>query len=266
MSHNINYNMNRKKNKTAAVAFLFFRELIRDKVFLALSSGAVLLVLGSLILNEMVVGEEIKATKDLGLSILNIFSLFILIFSGVNLVSGDLSRKSLYFLFSKPVNRLQYLAGTSVSIILCLAAGILVIIGTVFFLSFIQGEIWISGLLTAGYLTLLEMLIILSFALLFAVFTTPQLAMFLTLLVYVIGHTVEKAGNIVETSANPVLKYFIVIVGGLLPNLEFFNKKSEIIYGSAIPFTYFLHASIYSFAYALLVFLLAVYILNKKEI
>lgn len=258
--------MNRKKNKTALIALLFFRELIRDKVFLALSFGAVLLVLGSLILNEMVVGEEIKATKDLGLSILNIFSLFILIFSGVNLVSGDLSRKSLYFLFSRPVNRRQYLAGTFAAILLCLAAGILVITGTVFFLSFIQGEVWIPGLLTAAYLTLLEMTIILSFALLFSVFTTPQLAMFLTLLMYVIGHTVEKAAKIVETSANPVLKYFIVLVGGLLPNLEFFNKKSEIIYGIAVPFSYFLHASLYALSYALLVFLLAAYVLNKKEI
>lgn len=255
-----------KKNKTARIALIFFRELIRDKVFLVLSVAAVLLVLGSLILNEMVVGEEIKATKDLGLSILNIFSLFILIFSGVNLVSGDLSRKTLYFLFSKPVKRWQYLTGVLVSILLCVLSGILVIMGTVFFLSFIQNEVWVSGLLVAGFLTLLEMLVVLSFAILFAVFTTPQLAMFLTLLLYVIGHTIEKAVQIIETSANVVLKYFIIVVGGLLPNLEFFNKKPEIVYGITIPFSYFLNAVTYSLSYTLLIFLIAVFILNKKEI
>lgn len=258
--------MKHKKNKTARIALIFFRELTRDKVFLVLSSAAVFLVLGSLILNEMVVGEEIKATKDLGLSILNIFSLFILIFSGVNLVSGDLSRKTLYLLFSRPVKRWQYLTGASVSILLCVFSGILVIMGTVFFLSFLQGEVWISGILTAGFLTLLEMSVLLSFAVLFAVFTTPQLAMFLTLLVYVIGHTVEKAAQIVETSSNVVLKYFIMVVGGLLPNLEFFNKKPEIVYGMTIPFSYFLNAAVYSLCYALLIFLIAVFILNKKEI
>jgi ABC-type transport system involved in multi-copper enzyme maturation permease subunit len=258
--------MNKKKNKTTSIALVFFRELVRDKVFLTLSSAAILLVFASLILNEMVVGEEIKATKDLGLSVLNIFSLFILIFSGVNLVSKDLSRKSLYFLFSKPVKRWQYLLGTGISILLSVLIGILVIIGTVFFLSFLQKEIWVSGLLTAGYLTLLEMLVVLSFALLFAVATSPQLAMFLTLLVYVIGHTIEKAAHIVEESANVVLKYFIILVSGLMPNLEFFNKKSEIIYNVSIPFSYFLNAAVYSLCYALFIFLIAIFLLNRKEI
>jgi ABC-type transport system involved in multi-copper enzyme maturation permease subunit len=254
------------KSKISRVTVIFFRELIRDKVFLTLSAAAMLLVLGSLILNEMVVGEEIKATKDLGLSILNIFSLFILIFSGVNLVSKDLNQKTLYFLFAKPVNRRQYLTGSSLSIMFTVLSGILVIIATVFLLSFLQGEVWITGLLTAGYLTLLEMLVVLSFAVLFAVSTSPQLAMFLTLLVYVIGHTIDKAANIVEKSANVVLKYFIIILNGLLPNLEFFNKKSDIIYGTAIPAGYFLHATLYSLCYTLLIFLIAVYILNRKEI
>ncbi|MCP5102387.1 MAG: hypothetical protein GY950_03360 [bacterium] len=255
-----------KKNKTLAIAFLFFRELVRDKVFLALSFAAVLLVTASLILNEMVVGEEIKATKDLGLSILNIFSLFILIFSGVNLVAGDLGRKSLYFLFARPVKRWQYLLGSFTSIILSVLTGILVIGVIVFFLSFLQGEFWTAGLLTAGYLTLLEMVILLSCALLFAVFTTPPPAMFLTLLVYVIGHTIEKAAHIVEQSGNIVLKYFIILVNGLLPNLEFFNKKPEIIYGTAIPFSYFLNAALYSLSYTALIFLITVYVLNRKEI
>lgn len=254
------------KNKITQITFVFFRELVRDRIFLTLSSAAILLVFGSLILNEMVVGEEIKATKDLGLSILNIFSLFILIFSGVNLVSKDLSQKSLYFLFAKPVKRWQYLTGSSLSIIFLVLSGIMVIIITVFFLSYIQNEIWLSGLLIAGYLTLLEMLVILSFALLFSISTSPQLAMFLTLLIYIIGHTIEKAAQIVEKSANVGLKYFVILINGILPNLEFFNKKSEIIYGISIPFSYFFNATLYSISFALLIFLLSIYILNRKEI
>ena len=258
--------MKTNKSKISGVALLFFRELVRDRVFLTLSAAAMLLVFASLILNEMVVGEEIKAVKDLGLSILNIFSLFILIFSGVNLVSRDLNRKTLYFLFAKPVNRRQYLTGSFLSIVFTVLSGILVILAVVFLLSWLQGEVWLGGLLTAGYLTLLEMLVVLSFAVLFAVSTSPQLAMFLTLLVYVIGHTIDKAAHIVEKSANVVLKYFIIVLNGLLPNLEYFNKKSDIIYRVAVPAGYFLNATLYSLSYTLLIFLIAVYILNRKEI
>jgi ABC-2 type transport system permease protein len=252
--------------KIKQISMILSRELIRDKIFLSLSAASILLVFASLILNEMVVGLEIKATKDLGLSTLNIFSLFILIFLGVNQVSKDLNNKSLYFLFSKPVDRPQYLMGGYISIVMAVCCGILVIIGTIFLLSFIQNETWIPGLLTAGYLTLLEMAIILAFAILFALITSPQLAMFLTLLMYVIGHTLEQAAQIVGKSENVVLKYFILLIHALLPNLEFFNKKPEIVYGISLPFSYFLNATLYSLSYSVLVFLIAVRVFKKKEI
>ncbi len=261
--------MTEKKGKIPRIpriTWLLLRELVRDNVFLTLSGAAVLLVLASLILNEMVVGQKIKATKDLGLSVMNLFSLFILIFSGVNLVAGDLGRKTLYFLFARPVKRWQYLTAAAFSLLLTVACGILVIMGTVFLLSFLQNDPWFTGLLAGGFLTLLEMMVMLSFALLFAVSTSPQLAMFLTLLMYVIGHTIEKAAALVETSSNLVLKYLVVALDGVLPNLEFFNKKAEIIHGVSIAGGYYFYAALYALGYSLLVFLLSVYVINRKEL
>lgn len=252
--------------KIKDIAMILFRELIRDKIFLTLSGISIVLVLASLILNEMVVGQEIKATKDLGLSVLNLFSLFILIFLGVNLVSRDINSKSLYFLFSKPVVRSEYLLGGSISILLAVITGILVITGTIFFLSFLQGDAWVGGLLIAGYLTLLEMMLVLSFAILFSLATSPQLAMFLTLMLYVIGHTSEQAAQIVDRSANAALKYFVLLINSLLPNLEFFNRKAQIIYRIDMPFSYFFHATVYSLSYTLLIFILATYVFKRKEL
>jgi ABC-type transport system involved in multi-copper enzyme maturation permease subunit len=242
------------------------RELIRDKVFLSLSGAAILLVFASLILNEMVVGQAIKATKDLGLSVLNIFSLFILIFLGVNLISKDLNNKSLYLLFSKPVKRTEYIVGSAISVLLAVVSGILVISATIFLLSFLQNEIWLTGLIAAAYLTLLEMLVLLAFAILFILITSPQLAMFLTLLMYVIGHTLQQAAKIVEHSSNMALKYFIVAINGLLPNLEYFNKKAEIIYRLDIPASYYFDAALYALTYTVLIFLLAFRVFKNKEL
>jgi ABC-type transport system involved in multi-copper enzyme maturation permease subunit len=243
-----------------------FRELIRDKVFLSLSGASVLLVFASLILNEMVVGQEIKATKDLGMTVLSLFSLFILIFLGVQQVSRDLNTKSLYFLFSKPVNRAEYLTGSSIAVLSAVIAGIFVIMITIFFLSYIQGEVWLFGLLTAGYLTLLEMMVILAFAFFFVLVTSPQLAMFLTLLMYVIGHTIQQAAQIVENSSNLALKYFITIIHTLLPNLEYFNKKPEIVYQLPLPAAYFLNATLYALAYTVLLFLISNQVFKRKEV
>jgi Cu-processing system permease protein len=255
-----------KTSKTSKISGLLFRELVRDKVFLTLSGASVILVFGSLILNEMVVGQEIKATKDLGLSVMNIFSLFILIFLGVNQISRDLSNKSLYLMFSKPVTRPAYLVGGAISIMLTVVVGVVVIMGTILLLSVLQGEVWIGGVLAAGYLTLLEMTVLMSFAILYAVITSPQLAMFLTLLTYVIGHTLQQAAVIVERSSNVVLKYTVLTLHALLPNLEYFNRKPEIVYAQAIPFEYYMNATMYSLAYGVLVFVLAVMVFKRKEL
>ncbi len=254
------------KNRTVLIARILYRELVRDKIYLSVLLGAAILVLSSLILNEMVVGEKIKATKDLGLSILNIFSLFIIIFLGINLITRDISQKTLYFLFAKPVNRSDYLKGGYISILVSLIVGIFMIILVIALISFFQDEFWFSGLLTAGFFTFLEMLIIVSFAFLFSVSTSPQLAMFLTLLIYVIGHSIEKAAIIVDKSSNLILKYFIQIIYPILPNLEFFNKKTAIVYDLDISFTYYLQASLYALSYSILIFFIAVLIFKKREL
>jgi len=252
--------------QTRLLEMIMFRELIRDKIFISLSGAAVVLVAASLILNEMVVGQEIKATKDLGLSVLNVFSLFILIFLGVNQVSRDLTNKSLYFLFSRPISRAHYLLGSWFSILAAVAAGILVMSAVIFLLSFLQQEVWLGGIIAAGFLTMLEMMVLSAFALFFVLIASPQLAMFLTLLTYVIGHTIEKAAVIIEQSANLPLKYLITVLDAVLPNLEFFNKKPEIVYGLPISADFFLHATLYAFAYALLVLLVSMRVLAKKEL
>jgi ABC-type transport system involved in multi-copper enzyme maturation permease subunit len=222
--------------------------------------------MSTLILNEMVVGEKIKATKDLGLSILNIFSLFIIIFLGINLVSRDISQKTLYFLFAKPVKKDDYLKGAYISVIISLIIGMLLLIIIIAFISFLLGDLWIGGLLNAGFFTFLEMLVVLSFAFLFVVATSPQLSMFLTLLVYVIGHSIEKAAKIVENSSNLLLKYFIQGIYPIIPNLEFFNKKTMIIYKMKMSLMCYIQAGIYALSYALLIFFFAILIFNKREL
>jgi len=254
------------KSRVFKIAKILYRELVRDKIYISILIGAFLLILSTLILNEMVVGEKIKATKDLGLSILNLFSLFIIIFLGINLISRDISQKTLYFLLAKPVKKSDYLKAAYISVIFSLVIGMVLLIVIITLLSVLQGDFWLTGLLNAGFFTFLEMLIIISFSFLFSVGTSPQLSMFLTLIIYVIGHSIEKAATIVDKSSNLILKYFIQGIYPILPNLEFFNKKTMIVYKMDIPVSYYFHAGLYAVSYSLLIFFLAILIFNRKEL
>ncbi len=253
-------------SKIRDISAILFRELIRDKVFLYLILVVVLLAVVSFILNEAAGEAPLMVTRGLGFSALNVFSLFLLIFWGVNLVSKEVYRKVVYFVFSQPVKRWEYLVSSFFAVLLALLLTIGVVSAAVLILCSLSGEVWIPGMLLAGLLTLLEMAVLLSLAVLFAVATPPQLAMFLTLLVYGVGHTIESAVLVVNTSGRGLLKYVVTILYPLLPNLEFFNKKAEIIAGQDIPLSYFLQASLYSLSYSLLIFLLSLFIFSREEV
>lgn len=252
-------------NKLYNISLLFFREMIRSRIFVSFVLLGVLLVFISLLINRMVVGQEIKVTKDLGLSILNVFS-FLIIFVGINRISGDLNQRPKYFLFSKPVKRWEYLLGSSISVLSITMYIILILCLTIFVVSFIQNDVWISGILFAGLLTFFEMLILISFATLFSVFLSAELAMLFTLFIYVAGHSAEKLLILFERLPDAGLRYSLIMINGLFPNLVFFNRKTEIVYSINLPFSYFFAVSVYSIAYASLIFLISVFIFNRKKL
>ena len=56
-------------------------------------------------------GQDVKIIKDLGLSATSLFGLFISIFVGINLVSKEVERRSVYPLFAKPIRRSEFVVG-----------------------------------------------------------------------------------------------------------------------------------------------------------
>ena len=256
----------RVKNKIFNIAGILIKELIRDKIFISFGIGAILLILSSLILNEMVVGVEIKATKDIGLSIMQLFAFLIVLFPGISLINNDVGRKSLYFMFSKKVTRTQYLISGYISILFSILVSLIITGLSVFIISFLQKQSWIQPILINAFFVFFEMLILTSFAILFSVVTSSQLSMFLLLLIYIMGHTIKNAILILENSKNLFLKYFLILIYTIIPDLEFFNKKTELLYSININSSYFIYAMIYSISFSVLIFLLANYLFERKEI
>ena len=108
------------------VAIAVFRESVRDRVFYNLVLFAVLLVGASILLGQLTAGQDVKIIKDLGLSATSLFGLFIAIFVGINLVSKEVDRRSVYPLLAKPVRRSDFIVGKFVGLMLTLLINIVV--------------------------------------------------------------------------------------------------------------------------------------------
>ncbi|MDX2176795.1 MAG: ABC transporter permease subunit [Candidatus Sumerlaeia bacterium] len=98
-----------------------------------------------------------------------------------------------------------------------------------------------EGLFLASVLTMLEMMVIVSFAVLFSSFSTPTLSAFLTAFVWVIGKgnqelyllaqsLMKKAGGTTETmdASQELIYHFAKFSAHIAPNLELFNQRPQI--------------------------------------
>src|SRR6267154_5668816 len=106
------------------IAVNVFRESVRDKVLYNLVIFAVLLIAVSFLLGQLTAGQDIKIIKDLGLSAISLFGLFIAVFIGIGLVSKEVERRSIYSLLSKPIRRHQLVLGKYIGLTITLAVNV----------------------------------------------------------------------------------------------------------------------------------------------
>src|SRR5205823_7215968 len=115
-----------RMNAARSVAIAVFKESVRDRIFYNLVLFAVLLVGASILMGQLTAGQDVKIIKDLGLTATSVFGLFISIFVGINLVSKEVERRSVYPLFAKPIRRSEFIIGKYAGLLLTLMVNVVV--------------------------------------------------------------------------------------------------------------------------------------------
>ncbi len=97
--------------KIVALAGVTLREALRRKVQVNLLLFALFLVVASLVLSQLTIGEMHRIAADLGLAGMEVMGSLIAVFLGASLVAGDVERRIVYPIVAKPVSRAQYILG-----------------------------------------------------------------------------------------------------------------------------------------------------------
>jgi ABC-type transport system involved in multi-copper enzyme maturation permease subunit len=250
----------------AAIALNTFREAVRDRVLYLFVGFAVLLLVSSRLFGMLTVGDEGKVIKDLGLAGIQFFSMLIAVMMSVLLISREIDSRTVFNILTRPVRRWQFLIGkylgllSTVAVNLGLMAALLVIVVGVYQREF---DAW---LLFAGAMTMLEMALLTAFATLFAVVTRPILGSVLTLAVFVIGHVSEDIWLLTKHLTASFTGPLIAAVYYLLPNLERFNFKTEVVHGLDVPMAAVAWAAVYGVAYTSVVLVLACLRFGRRDL
>lgn len=240
-----------------AIALNTLREALRDRVLYLFLGFAVLLLVSSKLFGMLTVGDEGKVIKDLGLFGIQLFSMLIAVLMSVLLVSREVDSRTVYNILSKPVARWQFLLGKYVGLLATVLANLtLMVVLLVLVVLLYQGQLD-GRLLIGGAMTLVEMAVVAAFAILFAVLTRPMLGSVLTLAVFVIGHLTHDLWLLTAHLKGETVRVLVGVAYYLLPNLERFNFKTEIVHSLPIPAGALGWAVVYGLAYTGVVLMLA---------
>lgn len=239
------------------IAFNTFREAVRDRVLYLFLGFAVLLLVSSKLFGMLTVGDEGKVIKDLGLTAIQLFSMLIAVMMSVLLISREIDSRTVFNILAKPVRRWQFLIGKYLGLLTTVAVNLALMVLLLLLVVGLHQREFDSGLLLAGAMTLLEMALLTAFATLFAVVTKPILGSVMTLSVFVVGHLSEDIWLLTKHLEAAVTRPLITALYYLLPNLERFNIKTEVVHGLDIPGAALGWAVVYGLAYTALVLVLA---------
>lgn len=250
--------------KVLSIALNTFRENLRDKLLYNLLVFALLMIGSSLLLMRLTLGEFHRLLLNVGLGSINIFGVLIAIFVGIGLVNKEIEKKTIYTIVSKPVARYQFLIGKYLGLTLTLFVNTLIMAGGLLLVLFAQGVPIESMLFKALGLIFMEFMVITAVALLCSTFTSATLSAIFTLATYVIGHLtadLKAFGEKMDEGMRAVVTGLYYI----LPNLERFNLKGNVIHHIEVSGTDLLLIVMYGLTYVAFLLMSASIIFQRRD-
>jgi len=255
-----------------------FRESVRDRVFYNLVLFAVLLVGASILLGQLTAGQDVKIIKDLGLAATSMFGLFIAIFVGINLVSKEVDRRSIYPLLAKPVRRSELIFGKFCGLMLTLLVNVIVMtIALYAVLAYLSHGVPLNvqqgwdapaldpALLKAIALIYLDLGVVTALALFFSSYSSPMLSAVFTLALYVVGQFNTDLKQFDQIVDSPVAIAIGKACYYLLPDFSKFDVKLAVVHGLPVTAGYMMSTVAYAAAYVAALLFGATVIFSRRD-
>jgi ABC-type transport system involved in multi-copper enzyme maturation permease subunit len=242
-----------------------FKESARNKMFYLLIFFGILFALSSKLISFLTLGDTLKVLKDTGLAAINFFSVLIAIFTGINLVYKEIDKKTIYNILSKPVSRDHFIIGKFLGLALTMLVALAAMAGIFFLFVWLMSGSFDGKIILCFFMLYLELLIVVVISLLFSSFSTPILSFIFTVSLYLIGHVLWTFNEFKAFLRIPFWNKLAHFVYYLLPNLDKFNIKNEVVLNIPIHASTILLAILYALVYILALLAVTILIFRKRE-
>lgn len=251
--------------KILAIAGITFKEAKRDRVLYLLFFFAVFSIVSSRILALLTVGDRVKIIKDVGLGSINIFGVLMAVLIGTGLVYKEIDKKTIFTLLAKPLSRVEFIVGKFIGLVVTLAV-MITAMTVIFLLNLYFHQFTIEWqLLIAIAFIFVELILITAVAILFSTFSSPILSSIFSLSFYLIGHLTWGLKILIQKARVQSTKFLLKFLYLVLPDLEKFNFKTEVVHNLPIPSQIFGWSLLYGLLYTAFLLGLAVLVFRRRD-
>ncbi len=249
------------------IALNTFKESIRNKILIGVLLFSVLIIISTMVLVQLTIGQWMKITVDIGMGAISLFGNLMAIFLGINLVAREIDRKTVYTIVSKPIKRYEFIISKYLGLIITIFVNVvLMLIILLLILKFyVRYDIPYLGTIQAFYFLILEFMIISAIAIFFSTFSTPIMSATFALTLWFIGHLLSDLKFWSMKSENEAFKFLINVIYYILPDLELLNLKSNIVYQITADTGYIVWVTAYSILYAIIMLIASILIFEKRD-
>jgi ABC-type transport system involved in multi-copper enzyme maturation permease subunit len=251
--------------RVAAVAVNTFRETIRDRILGVIILFALAMIVASLWLASISLGQEDRMIKDFGLVAISLFGLIVAAFVAASLVRKEVEKRTVFIIFSKPVSRSEFIWGKFLGLaatMFTVLAGMTVFL---FVLAWIVARSPSGSLLLAGLLIYLQLLVVMAVTILFSTMTSAILASVWGICVYAAGQLSHNVLSLSRLGHSGITHAASVLVFYLVPNLSAIDIRAAVVGEGAVGWTSLAAWCGYLLAYLVIALFVATWIFRRKE-
>jgi ABC-type transport system involved in multi-copper enzyme maturation permease subunit len=248
------------------IAMNTLREAVRNKVLYALLFFAILLIGAGVVLSALSYVESERILQDFGFAAIRFFSVAIAIFIGVSLIHREVERRTVYTILSKPLSRAEFLLGKYVGLVVTIWMQMAIMVAAFTIVSLATGAPLNAGHTVAFALTAVELAVVVAFATFFSAFTTPLLASFFSVGIWLVGHCTRDLRDVGANSLSDSVRHATAVFHRIMPDLESFNFSIEAAHGLAFAASDVWLPIVYGLGYIAILLVSAIALFERRDL
>lgn len=250
-----------------ALASNVIRDAARKKVFYIVFLFGIAVVALSPLLPTFDLGARAQFLRDISLSLTSLFGVVLAVILSVNQVPGEVNNRTIYNILSKPVSRLQYLAGKYLGILVALFTILFVMGLEILVLIYVRLSVFSPIIFEGVFAVFLECAVIAAFCLALSTFATVPVNVFATVLFYLLCHV--KTGflhqSLVEGTRG-LVKVLAWAFYYIIPNLENFNLSQQVGYGGGASASYLVRITAYALLFTAIFLIIGYTVFRRRDL